>query len=83
MPVPAAPLNWGAWMVYGSLTATEMNARSILANACDIHQSGSLVSHETVGSNLRCSLIICDIHLEVIVSLLPQMTHQACVFQCM
>lgn len=82
---PSLLLLWtrGVWMVDGSLTATETIARSILATACDARQSGSLVSDQTVGSHLRCSLIICDIPLEVIVSLLPQMTHQACVFQCL
>lgn len=48
----------------------------------DIHRSGSLMSDETVGSNLRHSLIICAVRLEEIVCLLPQMTHWACDFQC-
>lgn len=46
-----------------------------VANVWRSYQSSSLMSDETVGSNLKCSPIICAIRLEEIVSLLPQMTH--------
>lgn len=77
--VPAAPLNRGA----RRCTAARLRPR-LTPEACwqtrDSPQSGSLMSDETVGRHLRCSLIICAFRLEEIVSL-PQLTHWACVFQ--